>query len=229
MKTFKARCSGIKSVVTEPKTNKAKEAGELSETTKTLCQEWLKEQLYGRKKEIKAKQIQKGIIVEQDSLDFFAKKCGYGMLQKNEQFYENDFLSGTPDCVLKNKIIDIKSSWDCFSFPLFDAKIKEDYWWQAQGYMELLNIDKFELVYVLMDTPDNIIEREAKSLSFNYGYDVDEVYEELLEKMKWDDISETNLRIKIYKIERDFNCMETVKNNVLKCRKYIDELLQTLK
>ena len=52
MKDFKIRCSGIAQIMSSPRNKKDKEAGLLSQTSKTYCEEWLKEQIYGVKKSI---------------------------------------------------------------------------------------------------------------------------------------------------------------------------------
>ena len=81
----------------------------------------------------------KGLIVEDNSIDLIAEVLGYGMLFKNEQYFEDDHLTGTPDIIIpkKDTVIDAKSSWDIFTFPLFDTSVPNmDYWWQGQGIYE---------------------------------------------------------------------------------------------
>ena len=56
MKQFKIRCSSIGKIMGQPRSKAAKEAGELSETAKTYCRDWIMEQLYDRRKNIIAKQ-----------------------------------------------------------------------------------------------------------------------------------------------------------------------------
>jgi hypothetical protein len=50
LKEFKIRCSAIGQIMTNPRSN----TEVLSETTKTYCQNWVKEQIYGIEKQIKA-------------------------------------------------------------------------------------------------------------------------------------------------------------------------------
>ena len=138
MKQFKIRCSAIGQIMTNPRTKKEY----LSKTTASYCEEWLKEQIYGRKKEFTSKYTNKGNIVEQSSLDFVASELGYGSLVKNEESFMNDFLTGTPDAILDDHIIDVKNSWDCFTFPLFFNNVpNKAYYWQAQGYLALTGLD----------------------------------------------------------------------------------------
>ena len=63
---FKIRASSAGKLMTNPK-NKTET---LSETTKTYLEEYLKEQIYGVRKEIDSKYITKGIELEDDAIDF---------------------------------------------------------------------------------------------------------------------------------------------------------------
>ena len=224
MKDFKIRCSAIGQIMTNDRSGK-----QMGETAKTYCQNWLKEQLYGRRKEISTKYMEKGIIMEDNSLDMVAEYYGYGMLIKNERNLETNYISGTPDVILKDKIIDVKNSWDCFTFPLFDEKINKDYYYQGQGYMELCDKDTFELIYVLSNTPMHIVEREAYFYAKNNGYDeVDaEMWEKFLKKHNYDTIP-MELRIKKLTFERDKEVAGEIKDRVLECREYINELMAQL-
>ena len=227
MKQFKIRCSAIGQIMTQPRSKAAKEAGELSQTSKTYCEIWLKEQLYSRRREFSSKYTQKGNENEDNSIDFIADQLGYGMLLKNEQFFENDFMTGTPDVILPKLIIDAKNSWDCFTFPLFDTEIKnKDYIWQAQGYMELTGRKAYKLVYVLSDTPIHLIQKEAYYYAKNNGYeDLDEdIYNEFEAKMTYPNIDD-KLKIKVFDIQHNKADIEMIEQQVIKCRNYIETLL----
>lgn len=210
MKEFKIRSSQI---------GKIMGIKALGKTGESYCQEWLKEQLYNRKKEFSNKYTDKGITVEDNALDYIAENLDYGMLLKNDKYFENDFITGTPDAILKDHIIDVKSSWDCFTFPLFEEELpNKDYYWQAQGYMDLVGIDKFKLIYVLMDTPVHIIEKE-----FNYNNALELDYDEFEKKYKYSDV-ESNLRIKVFEINRNDEDIKKIYARVKECRDYINSL-----
>jgi len=199
---------------------------ELPQTLKTYCETWFKEQLYKRRKEFSNKYTEKGLIVEDNSIDFYAEEKGFAMLLKNEDSFEDDFFTGTPDIILPNMVVDIKSSWDAFTFPLFDDKVPDAYYWQAQVYMHLTGKHKFELAYILMDTPGHLIEKEAYYHCSNLGYDFDErTLNEFTDKMTFGKV-ENKLRMKTYQIEYDAEKIEFLKDRVLICRKYIKELLE---
>ena len=221
MKDFKIRCSAIGKIMSNPKIKTEL----LSQTTKTYVDEWMKEQFFNRKKEFSNKYTQKGLIVEDNSIDIIADVLGYGMLVKNEKYYENDYLTGTPDIVLKNEIIDAKSSWDVFTFPFFDKELSnKDYNYQLQGYMALTGRKKAKVVYVLTDTPENLIEREARFYCIQNGYDeLDlDIYKQFFEKMTYSDIDKKN-RVKSFEVLRDDEVISNIEKRVLEIREYINQ------
>jgi len=129
MKTFKIRASGSGNLMG---------VKGLGKTGESYLQQWTKEQLYGRRKFMTNKYVEKGLIMEDASLDYIAEHLGYGMLVKNEDYFENEYFTGTPDVILNNHLIDVKNSYDCFTFPLFFNGVpNKDYYWQAQVYMAL--------------------------------------------------------------------------------------------
>ena len=228
MKTFKIRCSAIGQIMTNPRTKKEY----LSKTTASYCEEWLKEQIYSRKKEISSKYLDKGNMVEQSSLDYIESELGYDSLPKNEKSFENDYLTGTPDAIFsdhivdvhtKNKtqvlltrphIIDVKNSWDCFTFPLFyDNVPNKNYYWQAQGYMALTGLDYYRLIYTLMDTPEELIKKEY------FGSNLD--YDTFAKHYKYSDI-DSKYRIKVFEIERNDLDIDRIYTRVEECRQYIN-------
>ncbi len=217
MKEFKIRASACGSIMGKKG---------LGQTGLTYCETWLKEQLYSRKKEFSNKYTQKGNIVEDNSLDYIAEQLGFGMLLKNERHYENEFMTGTPDVVLKNLIIDVKNSWDAFTFPLFSDEVPNDsYYYQAQCYMELTGIDHFKLVYVLSDTPDHLIFREAKKYCYENGFDEldQDIYDEFFNKMTYSDVPDS-LKIKVFDIEKNETVIELIKQRVIECRQHISKI-----
>jgi len=220
MKEFKIRCSAIGQVMNNPRAKKDVEAGLLSATSKTYCREWVKEQIYKRRKNFTNKYTEKGLVVEDNSLDFIAEQLGYGLLVKNEDYFEDDFLTGTPDVILNDHLIDVKNSWDCFTFPLFMDNIpSKDYYWQAQGYMALTGLSSYKLIYTLMDTPEYLIEKEFK---YNNFYDKD--FEDFVKDYLYSDI-DPKQRIKVFEIQRNDEDINAIKERVKQCRNYIKTLV----
>ena len=197
----------------------------LGKTGESYCENWLKEQLYKRKIEFSNKYTEKGLIMEDNSIDYVADQLGYGFLAKNEKYFENDFFTGTPDIILKDHVIDVKNSWDFSTFPLFDNEVpNSDYYFQAQVYMELCGVDSYKLIYVLSDTPLNIIEREARSYCYKTGLDFDdEILNEFVKKMTYSEIP-NELKIKVFEIKRNQLDIDKLMIRVIECRNYIETL-----
>jgi len=218
MKEFKIRASASGKIMGQKG---------LGKTGESYCQEWLTEQVYGRKREFTNKYIQKGLQNEDNSLDFIAENMGFGLLVKNEQYYENDFITGTPDIVLSDLIIDVKNSWDCFTFPAFDSELpNKDYYYQMQCYMSLTGKDNAKVIYVLSDTPEHLIESEARKLAFVNGNELNaEFIDSVRAKMTYFDI-EAKYRIKSFDIARNNEVIELINQRVIQCREYIETLLK---
>lgn len=219
MKQFKIRASAASKIVTSPN------ATEISVGAKTFCETWAKEQLYNRRKVFSSKYTDKGNVMEDNSIDTVAEHFNYGLLIKNEHELFNDFMTGTPDLILPELIIDVKNSWDPFTFPLFDKKVKSDYYWQGQVYMRLCNTKRFKLVYVLSDTPVHLIRKEAYWYAKDNGYEdlTEDLYREFEKRMTYSDVS-MDLKIKSYDIELNMSDIELIEKQVIKCRNYIQTL-----
>lgn len=200
LKDFKIRASQAGKLMTNPRSK-----GEvLSKTTKSYLQEWVKEQIYGVRKNISSKYLDKGNQVEDDAITYAAAEQGWLFAEKNDQYFEDDYFCGTPDVILDEKIIDIKSSWDCFSFPLFYEVIpNKDYYWQLQTYMHLTGKRYAQLAYVLMNTPEE--------LTFEPAHNYNDI--------------ESQYRIKTFDIQYDAEEIKQLQEKVQLSREYINELL----
>jgi hypothetical protein len=141
---------------------------ELSVTTQNYLNEIHKQVLFKRKSDLKNKYLEKGIQVEEQSLTLFSNVSNFPFY-KNEDFFKNDFICGTPDNC-KGKIRDIKSSWDYTTFPFYDTEIKNnDYICQLNGYMELTGLKEAELIYCLVDTPFKMINDELRRADWKFN------------------------------------------------------------
>lgn len=147
-------------------------------------------------------QLQKGVLVEADSLMLLSKVDGV-LYQPNinenderERVY-NDYLSGEVDAYVGDGIIgatilpDIKSIWD---YPTFLCKIHEPLTiandWQLKGYGDISGCTDLFVANCLINTPENIIE----SLKFKLLKKLDVATEESpIFRHKWD-IIERSLR-----------------------------------
>ncbi len=225
---FRISCSAIGKIMTEPR---SKKSGELSETCKTYLEEWVKQKLYDRRKDFSTKHTAKGNKVEDDAIQLCSNVYDWAIAtEKNVERKSCDFMEGTCDVVRyeDNAVADTKCSFDCFSFPLFEAEVPDiGYWWQLQGYGHLYGVKKLELIYCLMDTPEDMLISEAwKVLKYgNYlETDFDEVLEIVRKKHTYSHLP-SNLRLKKFTFDYDPEAIEKIKTRVSQCRLYIESLL----
>ena len=179
------RCSKLGALMTEPQSKTAKEAGELSETTKAYLREVYVQLLTGRKKEIESKYLDKGNAREEDALTMLNKYLNETrdkkvLLKKNEFIIENKFIVGEldtfdgDDIIHANEIFDTKCSWDVFTFydAVFNTKVDKDYYWQGQGYMALSGATKHTIAYCLLNCTHQQLMDEKKRLQYKFGVTV---------------------------------------------------------
>ena len=223
---MKIRCSAIGKLMSTPRTK-----GEiLSETAKTYIQDLFKEKELGIAREFWSRYTDKGIQMEDEAIDFAGQVLGWDFVVKNEQGYENDYITGTPDVITKYLLADIKCSWDGNTFPLFDTELKnKDYYWQLQGYMWLTGLDQAELVYCLMDTPHQIVEDEVRRAHWKAGLiDEDLDLREAVQSQHTFDHLPNNLRVKRFIIRKDEEAIEKIKEKVELAREYYEQLKSIL-
>jgi hypothetical protein len=157
-------CSSIGEIMTEPRSGKG-----LSETCKAhLLQCWIGE-TYGRFKGDTNKYIEKGNMVEEDSITLYSR-VAKKLFTKNNETFSNEFITGTPDIIHDSHVVDIKSCWDMFTFfANLHKPLNKDYLYQLNGYWDLLQARSASLVYVLVNTPDVILEQEKSRLRYKMG------------------------------------------------------------
>ena len=196
-------------------TNPRKKTEALSETTKAFLQEIYIEEFYNRKKFISSPAMEKGTIVESLSLDLVQKVTGKTYFKNNKQI-ENDYVIGTPD--VTEPLIDIKSSWDLWTFSSVDEKKGEsDYYYQLLGYAWILEVDSATLSYCLVNTPDGIIGDELQKIAYRIGEEESMKYKN---NYVFDDIPEEK-RLKSYVFEIPQEDIEKVKQRIIDCREYL--------
>ena len=223
---MKIRCSAIGKLMSTPRTK-----GEiLSETAKTYIQDLFKEKELGIAREFWSRYTDKGIQMEDEAIDFAGQVLGWDFVVKNEQYFENEFVTGTPDVITKYLLADIKCSWDGTTFPLFDTELKnKDYYWQLQGYMWLTGLEQAELVYCLMDTPHQIVEDEVRRAHWKAGLiDEDLDLREAVQSQHTFDHLPNNLRVKRFIIRKDEEAIEKIKEKVELAREYYEQLKSIL-
>lgn len=229
MKKPLIRASEAYKLLTQPRTIKAREAGELSETTKTFIKElWLREE-YNYDAPVSTPQMLKGLLCEQDSFDLVTRQIPVDEFRvKNEEWFKDDMFSGTPDCILKSGVVeDIKTSWTLKTF--LDSELEKSYYTQLQVYMHLTGCKKARLIYCLVDTPEEIVRDQTMKFFWKYGADEDNPhYQEAERKIyhmhKVSDKILENKRVKYFEFDYDVDHIELLKGEVEKAWKFYNTL-----
>jgi hypothetical protein len=145
--------SALGKLMTAPKTK----SEQLSETAKSEIRKIAKEQFFGFSSSITTKPMLKGKDWEEESIALVNQVRGTFYV-KNKERFENEFLTGEPDIILDNMVIDVKTSWSLETFPATSEEgMNKDYMWQLMGYCWLLNKSDAELIYCMIDTDDTLL------------------------------------------------------------------------
>ena len=150
---MKWRPSSLGKLMVQPKSK----SEVLSETAKSYIKTKAKENYFGYSTNIQTKPMLKGTDWEEESIALVNQVRGTFYV-KNKERFENEFLTGEPDIILDDCIIDIKTSWSLETFPATqDEGANKEYMWQLMGYCWLLNKPQAELIYCMIDTDDVLL------------------------------------------------------------------------
>lgn len=213
--TYKFHASGVKNLMVKPRTK----GEDLSETTKSYLMEIYIKEVFGREKPIDTPMMRKGTMVETDSISTLERVHGVTYFKNNTTF-DNDFVIGTPDVIDKENslIVDIKSSWDLWTFSKVDEKSAgSDYYYQLLSYMWMTGMKKAQLAYVLVNTPEMFVNDEIYRLSFKMD---ESKADEYRKNYLFDDIPE-EIRVKRFNFDFSEELIENIKNQVTKAREYL--------
>ena len=198
------RASALSAIMTD-----GKGKDELSVGAKTYVTKMAKEFIYGYDERISNKYMEKGVRMEDASIDLLnaVRLTSYA---KNTERRTNDWITGEADIVDNDKIIDIKSSWCLTTFPVLSEQGDDKgYEWQGRAYMMLWDKPKFEIAYCLVSTPEDLIGYESPAL-----HQVDHIHR--------------NLRVTTVKYERDAALEEKIKVKVNAARAYYAQVIQDI-
>lgn len=136
----------------------------LSETAKSYIEKLVKEHVFNYYEQINTKPIVKGRQVEPYSIDLY-NDVFFTNFTKNTERRENEFITGEPDLIGDDIIIDIKSSWSLATFPItYKTAYNPIYEWQLRCYMALWEKPKARLAYCMVDTPMDLISYEQAEI-----------------------------------------------------------------
>lgn len=217
---YKFRCSAIGYLMTEARDkNQA-----LGETVKKYLQKIYIKEVFGREYDLESKFCDKGLLVEEDSIKLAEMHLNKKLLVKNKEQLQNEYLTGTPDLILADQVVDLKSSWNLETYASADGTNKM-YYWQLQGYMALTGKTQAQLLYCLCDTPEHLIASEFNRQVYRTGYSPDsEEYvaleEEVRHNLTFGDI-EPKLKVKSYSFGYDEEAVEKLYDRIEVCREYL--------
>lgn len=234
---LKIHSSSLGLLMTEPKEKTLKDAGELSATAKGHLLKVYAMAKYGRRKDIYTIAMEKGTLVEPESITLLSR-VEKRFFKKNTERLENTYFTGLPDLFLGDsikkaeEIHDIKSSWDLDTFlPNLMKPLDQTYYWQLQSYFDLSGAKRGSICYCLSSAPIQIIEQEKRKLLFNMNVATEENLEyklasaELEKNMVFEDIDIEERVIK-FQVERNDSDIFKAYKKVKQARIFLAEIDQ---
>jgi hypothetical protein len=191
------------------------------EGAKTYLAEWANSQFFNRERAFTSRFTDKGLGMETAAFAFLSEQRGE-FYCKNYKTLENDFFVGTPDCTAP--LIDLKLPFSWATFPRFVPEPPKEYFWQMQAYMHLTGAESAELVYILLDTPENLLKSEAYARARARKIDYSaELFDEVKSELTYPELSPEH-RIKSYIIARDEIAIEQACARVEACREWLKKI-----
>jgi len=199
---IKFRASSLAEIMTDPKGKDEV----LSVGAKSAIIKMAKEFVYGYDEKISNKYMEKGILVEDKSIELLNSVL-FTDFKKNTERKTNDWITGECDISAPDRIHDIKSSWSLATFPVLSSMGEDKtYEWQGRAYMMLWDVDQFEIDYCLVSTPEHLIGYESETL-----HRVDHINPEL--------------RVTRVQYNRDKSLEDKIKIKVEAARKFYDQII----
>lgn len=183
----------------------------LSAGAKTFIESLAKEAMYGFCEVVTGKYMDKGLIVEDQSIELY-NAVHFTNYVKNTERRSDEHITGECDIIVPGvKGIDIKSSWSLATFPATAAAGHDKlYEWQCRGYMRLWDVPVWEVAYCMVNTPDELIKYEQEELHY-----VDHIPEEL--------------RVTVVRYERDMDLEQKIATKVQAAHRYFDFITHQMK
>ncbi len=201
---------------------------DIGQTGKTYLDEIVTEALYEIPKYLHTKYTHHGQVSEQHSIDMLNAHLGAAF--KKNTIRKTDkklLLTGEPDIVGKDYIIDIKNPYDTYTFDrhrnteTFDqsgSDMQQEYYWQGQAYMHLFRKPNFYLIYTLNE--NMYMEDQEEYIRFGF---LDRI---IIKKMNRDYDAMKKYRQRLLGIT---NAIKGAKQRRLQSMKHTASLLKELK
>jgi len=214
------RCSKIGDLMTGSRDK----SEPLGETCKSYLDEIIIRLKYGVEKELVSKYLEKGLLSETDSIGLLLATDGI-IYTKNKERFDNGIITGEPDIIHEDKIIDVKTSWDLFSH-IKNKKINPKYEWQVLGYMELTGCREAAIKHVLVDTPNTLVEDEIRRAGWKLGMiEIPADFEaEMRHNMQFDQVP-LEERVITFEVKYDEEKISKMYDKLTLCTEYIEKQL----
>lgn len=231
---IKFRASSWGKLLTDPQTKADREAGKLSKTCVSELVKIYNQEVYGRKKDITTKQMDKGDLAEEEGITLFSR-VEKKLFVKNEERLENEWASGHVDIFEGESIRKAKAVWDIknrWELDTFMPKLVEELDYaeelQLQVYFALTGATSGGIANTLVDCPPSILIEEKKRLyySMNVIWEEDPRYleacAELERLLTFPDIDYQERVIK-QEVKRNDELIAAMKAKVPRMRQWLED------
>lgn len=199
---------------------------ELTKGAKSYVEKMWRRINYGYKEPVVTDILLKGQLCEEDTIEIVEgiyKLDEFRM--KNEENFEDEFFTGTPDLVFDNVdlVEDVKAPWSLKTF-IEKEELEPVYYCQVQVYMHLTGKKNAAVHYCLVDTPEELVGREKQRFFWKFGGDEDNAeFVEICDQIDRNHIVSSipaKDRIKTFCVEYDPKFMEELISRVKLAREY---------
>lgn len=192
------------------------------------------QEVYGKNKIISSKPMIKGTQLEDESISLY-RKFTQDFTSKNEDKLENNYLCGTPDLIKSDRVIDIKTPYDIWTFaPVTEDQAMSDYYWQLVGYMILTQKPTAELAYCLTSHTELMIVDETRRIAYMENLLDDDgdpekhdrllyIEDQVRKNYSYEDIP-LKKRVKRYELNISEKAKTMLYNQLDLCREYLNNL-----
>lgn len=182
---------------------------------------WMRN-VFGYDEPLVSNEILKGLLCEDEIIGVMTRQINGGFRVKNDEQFENEYFTGTPDVVLDDAVEDAKASWTLRTF-IETRRPDPLYYCQGQVYMALTGRKKFRLCHVLVDSPKELVDEEKKRLYFRFNCDEENpIYLELIKKVENMHMIEHKIqesqRVKIFEFDINHEYLDTLRLRVKQAR-----------
>jgi hypothetical protein len=187
---------------------------------------WLRNE-YGYDEPVVTNEMLKGLLCEDEAIGVLTRQLEGPFRVKNEEAFENDWFTGTPDVLLDDAVEDVKCSWTLKTY--VDVQHPSAlYYAQGQVYMDLTGRDTFRLCHVLLSTPPEILMEEHKRFYFRFNCDEEDphlidCYNRLTAMHDVSRIPEDK-RIKVFTFNREDAYLEKLRRRVEEANRVYETL-----